>query len=624
MTALHRSFATVVLASFLVFMGCTDSPPPGSVNGSGCPAGEVLDDDGQCVPDGGETNQEPNQEEPTWNQDGPPDHPHDGRDELDPWGDESGDGVPNQYDNCPFHYNPDQTDTSGDGVGDVCDNCPHVANPDQAVSPGNPVDERGIVMGDACAPGVTYYDTETDTSGDGVPDVIDNCPELYNPDQTDTSGDGVGDACDNCPNHYNPDQTAAPGNPVDDRGIVMGNACAPVPNNIPICENQITEFQRLQPNIYMSLDISGSMGWSISGTNFNPPAGTSRWDVALQGLNQVFTQLAGDIRYGMGTFPTASATCGIAHITNIGDYSASEILASYQSLSPTGGTPTRAALLDILNNNRLDDPSDPHDDLRTKAILLVTDGEPNCDSGNNSQDVQNVINVLQDLYAAGIPTFVVGFAHATSTMQQFAQAGGTGDYFLADDAQSLADAIQEVADLLVGCSFTVDTTHPDADPNQLWIKVDGDYLHRDDYTFDTGTGLLTLSQSACDYLQSVASDELTLEVEMGCTPECIPEQPSGLLCDLYYETCGEPYPCDICSYEICDGTDNSCTGVIDDNCPDCSIYMAPCQTTDDCCEPFICNDQGFCDRDCYPVGVACDAPSDCCTNLCGNGVCIGN
>jgi hypothetical protein len=35
-----------------------------------------------------------------------------------------------------------------------------------------------------------------DTDGDGFYDVIDNCPDAYNPGQDDSNGDGVGDACE--------------------------------------------------------------------------------------------------------------------------------------------------------------------------------------------------------------------------------------------------------------------------------------------------------------------------------------------------------------------------------------------------------------------------------------------
>lgn len=35
-----------------------------------------------------------------------------------------------------------------------------------------------------------------DADGDGVPDAVDNCPDVANADQTDTDGDQLGDACD--------------------------------------------------------------------------------------------------------------------------------------------------------------------------------------------------------------------------------------------------------------------------------------------------------------------------------------------------------------------------------------------------------------------------------------------
>ncbi len=37
-----------------------------------------------------------------------------------------------------------------------------------------------------------------DMDADGVPDMADNCPEVYNPDQADFDGDCIGDACTSC------------------------------------------------------------------------------------------------------------------------------------------------------------------------------------------------------------------------------------------------------------------------------------------------------------------------------------------------------------------------------------------------------------------------------------------
>ena len=36
----------------------------------------------------------------------------------------------------------------------------------------------------------------------------DTCPELNHPNQTDSDGDGVGDVCDNCPADSNADQVS--------------------------------------------------------------------------------------------------------------------------------------------------------------------------------------------------------------------------------------------------------------------------------------------------------------------------------------------------------------------------------------------------------------------------------
>ncbi|MFH1402667.1 MAG: thrombospondin type 3 repeat-containing protein [Candidatus Altiarchaeota archaeon] len=45
--------------------------------------------------------------------------------------------------------------------------------------------------------------SKTDVDEDGVIDLIDNCPGVFNPDQLDLDGDLVGELCDNCPSSIN-------------------------------------------------------------------------------------------------------------------------------------------------------------------------------------------------------------------------------------------------------------------------------------------------------------------------------------------------------------------------------------------------------------------------------------
>ncbi len=221
------------------------------------------------------------------------------------------DGIPDRFDNCPFTPNRDQADSDGDGVGDACDNCPTVANKDQLDSDGDGIGDaceericdasghvvqvsnhhiagsipdidgdcvensrdncprvknpdqtpspRDPTIGAACDPllcqpcrtGVgncpTICTTGADRDHDGVPDLVDNCPDDANPDQKDSFSSGIGDACntdidrdgypndlpgrpadparrDNCP--------LVPNNQMNTTGMAQGDACNPLAGQV--------------------------------------------------------------------------------------------------------------------------------------------------------------------------------------------------------------------------------------------------------------------------------------------------------------------------------------------------------------------------------------------------------
>ncbi len=91
-----------------------------------------------------------------------------------------GDGIEDEFDNCPFMGNYAQADSDGDLVGDACDVCVSTADPGQS-------DIDGDQFGDAC---------DVDMDGDEVNNADDNCIMMPNRDQKNTDGDSEGDACD--------------------------------------------------------------------------------------------------------------------------------------------------------------------------------------------------------------------------------------------------------------------------------------------------------------------------------------------------------------------------------------------------------------------------------------------
>ncbi len=94
-------------------------------------------------------------------------------------------------------------DRDGDGVYDEFDNCPDVPNADQdpaacaSCRTGQDLDRDGIDDGcDACPLGINGEDED----GDGLADACDPCPTVAGgAGEPDTDGDGIGDACDRTP-----------------------------------------------------------------------------------------------------------------------------------------------------------------------------------------------------------------------------------------------------------------------------------------------------------------------------------------------------------------------------------------------------------------------------------------
>lgn len=469
----------------------------------------------------------------------------------------------------------------------------------------NPI--SGECQPDAVGPGPKEQgfvsdDPWNEEDGDGTPDRFDNCPYDANPDQADGDNDGIGDICDNCPAVQNPAQT-------DSTGTGSGDACSDSPVG-EICGNQMANFEVLKPNIYIMFDKSGSMGeWY----NCVDPVTTGCCDgcfdelcclrgcclqhsspfpidQAKAGLNAVADALADQVRFGFSAYPLPFnpdfLSCDSTELLPIGEHTAAQVKASWAALPAEGGTPTGTALSQIRQFGSLNDPTDPQDAGRAKAVILITDGEPNaCEDQNPS------VLEAQRLQQAGASVYVIGFASEANeqTLNAIAQAGGTDNpndptrrFYVAENTQELVDVISQISSDIVSCSYLLEPKPQDT--NKIWVKLNGAYLARDGYSYESSTGTLHLSGPTCDQIKMADAAATSLEIILGCPTACDPTK--------FWGCC-------------MDGGDS-------------------CTQDSDCCFSDCVN--GSCNEPCRPTGVACEDNAQCCGGVCagspGSKICI--
>lgn len=322
--------------------------------------------------------------------------------------DSDGDGVLDRSDNCPTVANASQADQDLDRRGDACDNCVRWANYAQA-------DSDGDKVGDAC-------EQLPDRDGDGVPDAQDNCIAVANAGspQVDVDGDNVGDACDNCP-------TAANAGQQDSDADRRGDACDD--NDLPAgstCAEATTQANPVKPNLYFLLDRSYSMVLGMSAP--------TRLDTlksaldTLAGTDATPGSVVTNFNVGIGVFPGAgranstAGSCSPAdlpvQLLAMGTHTAGAFRGAYASLTANGYTPTDVTMAEVRERALYNLSNDPLQTSRPKAVVLITDGEPNSCTTGTPNRIGETVTQARKLAALGIPVYVLGFTGVNSEVMR--------------------------------------------------------------------------------------------------------------------------------------------------------------------------------------------------------------
>ena len=299
---------------------------------------------------------------------------------------------------------------------------------------------------------------------------------------------------------------------------------------IPSCTgSELTRATRQPADVLLVLDRSGSMNFSIteecSCDPFSNPIVicadtsncTTRWTSLAAAINSSLSSTP-FLHWGLKVFPSPHALqCEVASGVDvpIGADTATAIQSQIAASTPDGETPTAFAITAATTYLKT------VADANSKVILLVTDGKPNCGGPFPSvfdEDVTGTLDAITAAFDAGFLVYVVGIGTGAGVenLDNFAQAGGTGNYFSAQSADGLTQALAS-ASKVASCTFALDAVPPD--PDGVGVYLDKNLLPRDasnGWTFGATSQTILLHGTACDQALSAPPD--AVEVLFACDP----------------------------------------------------------------------------------------------------------
>jgi hypothetical protein len=306
------------------------------------------------------------------------------------------------------------------------------------------------------------------------------------------------------------------------------------------CGETIITPNQAPVDVLIVLDRSDSMGYSMTGDCYCtltpataqlgalcdpvPPNCVDRWTVVSAAVAQTITAHP-QSNWGLNLFSAPSSpACSVSLVPQVavGAGSGPEIQSLLASMDLQLWTPTALAV----NAGRM--YLETVDDGNDKAILLATDGEPNCKNGRAAvdDDMPNTVAAVQATAAVGFPVYVVGIGptQAVANLDQLAQVGGTGHYYPADSAPALADSLATISKIVsTTCAFQTPMLPPD--DSRVYVYVDKTLITQvassteNGWMFGATSADIVLTGSYCEAL--LAGAPSTVHIIFGC-PDYIP------------------------------------------------------------------------------------------------------
>jgi hypothetical protein len=293
----------------------------------------------------------------------------------------------------------------------------------------------------------------------------------------------------------------------------------------PACVRERVHFERELPNVMLVVDGSSSMLIP----DFDDDL---RWEAVKHALideeSGLIATLQSRIRFGLTIYFSSArsgeppAACPVLEQVPVALDNLDAVTAALKEVWPRGSTPTGESIervypeLAALDSVAFRGP---------RILILATDGEPSgCE---NAQDAarERSKSAVEQAYAAGIRTFVVGVGAEASDdhLRELANLGQGIPlqdpelrFYRVLDTRALGEALEAIAGNVQTCVFDLDGTVADDAAEHGSVLLDGVPLTHDapDGWHLLGPSQLSIDGAACKRIQ--AATDLVLDISFPC------------------------------------------------------------------------------------------------------------